>query len=163
MLLYVFFRIELFWTLIDVDSSLNHLEIENTDSCPPIINAPWARRHTPALKHKTGRHGIERGLPEFWYHLIAVGMFLGPSWGSFFGGCVCQDKFEIVDWYLFSNTLELMGLDELHLRVLARFSEDYTQRRHAQKSPDEIIRLLIIFWRQLKLMQKGRHWVLVVR
>jgi len=45
-------------------------------------------------------------------------------------------------------TLGLMGLDELHLRVLATSSEDMTVKRNAQKV--------------LKLMQKGRHWVLVV-
>ncbi|KIK46135.1 hypothetical protein CY34DRAFT_800846 [Suillus luteus UH-Slu-Lm8-n1] len=45
-------------------------------------------------------------------------------------------------------TLGLMGLDELHLRVLATSSEDMTEKRNAQKV--------------LKLMQKGRHWVLVV-
>ncbi|KAG1756153.1 hypothetical protein EDD22DRAFT_1044679 [Suillus occidentalis] len=45
-------------------------------------------------------------------------------------------------------TLGLMGLDELHLRVLATSSEDITEKRNAQKV--------------LKLMQKGRHWVLVI-
>ncbi|KAG0705238.1 hypothetical protein DFH29DRAFT_908285 [Suillus ampliporus] len=45
-------------------------------------------------------------------------------------------------------TLGLMGLDELHLRVLATSSEDLKEKRNAQKV--------------LKLMQKGRHWVLVV-
>lgn len=45
-------------------------------------------------------------------------------------------------------TLGLMGLDELHLRVLATSSEDLTEKRNAQKV--------------LRLMQKGRHWVLVV-
>ncbi|KDR70054.1 hypothetical protein GALMADRAFT_255432 [Galerina marginata CBS 339.88] len=41
-----------------------------------------------------------------------------------------------------------MGLDDLHLRVLATSSEDLTEQRNAQKV--------------LALMQKGRHWVLVV-
>ncbi|KAG2354576.1 hypothetical protein BDR07DRAFT_1305538 [Suillus spraguei] len=45
-------------------------------------------------------------------------------------------------------TLGLMGLDELHLRVLATSSEDLTEKRNAQKV--------------LRLMQRGRHWVLVV-
>ncbi|KIM47333.1 hypothetical protein M413DRAFT_440774 [Hebeloma cylindrosporum] len=45
-------------------------------------------------------------------------------------------------------TLGLMGLDELHLRVLATSSEDLKVKRNAQKV--------------LKLMNKGRHWVLVV-
>ncbi|KAG1723274.1 hypothetical protein EDB19DRAFT_1601650, partial [Suillus lakei] len=45
-------------------------------------------------------------------------------------------------------SLGLMGLDELHLRVLAISSEEKTERTNAQ----------IV----LNLMQKGRHWVLVV-
>jgi metal transporter CNNM len=45
-------------------------------------------------------------------------------------------------------TLGLMGLDELHLRVLATSSEDPIEKRNAQTV--------------LNLMQKGRHWVLVV-
>jgi metal transporter CNNM len=46
-------------------------------------------------------------------------------------------------------TLGLMGLDELHLRVLATSSEDPIEQRNANKA--------------LQLMSKGRHWVLVVR
>ena len=72
---------------------------------------------------------------------------------------------------LVSLTLGLMGLDELHLRVLATSSEDLTQKRNAQKGLNEIISSIIIifiyihcfFETVLKLMQKGRHWVLVVR
>ncbi|KAJ7819567.1 hypothetical protein B0H14DRAFT_2836230 [Mycena olivaceomarginata] len=45
-------------------------------------------------------------------------------------------------------TLGLMGLDELHLRVLAASSVEENERRNAKKV--------------LKLMAKGRHWVLVV-
>lgn len=45
-------------------------------------------------------------------------------------------------------TLGLMGLDELHLRVLAASSEDVIERKNAQKV--------------LQLMQGRRHWVLVV-
>ncbi|KAJ7858348.1 hypothetical protein B0H14DRAFT_3635163 [Mycena olivaceomarginata] len=45
-------------------------------------------------------------------------------------------------------TLGLMGLDELHLRVLAASSVDKHEQRNAKKV--------------LALMQKGRHWVLVV-
>jgi len=41
-----------------------------------------------------------------------------------------------------------MGLDELHLRVLATSSEDINQRRNAQTV--------------LRLMKHGKHWVLVV-
>ncbi|KAI9572515.1 hypothetical protein HD554DRAFT_2293048, partial [Boletus coccyginus] len=45
-------------------------------------------------------------------------------------------------------TLGLMGLDELHLRVLATSSDDVVEKKNAQKV--------------LNLMHKGRHWVLVV-
>ena len=68
-----------------------------------------------------------------------------------------------------SLTLGLMGLDELHLRVLATSSEDLTQRRNAQKGPDDYYYYyyssvsIDYLETVLKLMQKGRHWVLVVR
>ncbi|KAG7086602.1 hypothetical protein E1B28_002547 [Marasmius oreades] len=45
-------------------------------------------------------------------------------------------------------TLGLMGLDELHLRVLSASSDDPKEKRNATKV--------------LSLMRKGRHWVLVV-
>lgn len=60
-----------------------------------------------------------------------------------------------------------MGLDELHLRVLSTSSEDLTEKRNAKKgvcvvflglTPPHPFRCLV-----LNLMQKGRHWVLVVR
>lgn len=41
-----------------------------------------------------------------------------------------------------------MGLDELHLRVLATSSDDIKEKQNAQKV--------------LRLMRRGRHWVLVV-
>jgi metal transporter CNNM len=65
-------------------------------------------------------------------------------------------------------TLGLMGLDELHLRVLATSSEDLTEKRNAQKgglpNKPRLISESIKWATQpvLKLMQKGRHWVLVV-
>ncbi|PAV21673.1 hypothetical protein PNOK_0163000 [Pyrrhoderma noxium] len=45
-------------------------------------------------------------------------------------------------------TIGLMGLDDLHLRVLAMSSDDELERKNATKV--------------LKLLRKGRHWVLVV-
>jgi metal transporter CNNM len=42
-----------------------------------------------------------------------------------------------------------MGLDELHLRVLATSSDNPHEKENAQKV--------------IRLMKKGRHWVLVVR
>ncbi|KAG1731330.1 uncharacterized protein EDB91DRAFT_1238957 [Suillus paluster] len=67
---------------------------------------------------------------EFWWKM-AISAFLVLAGGVFAG-----------------LTLGLMGLDELHLRVLSTSSEDKTERTNAQ----------IV----LNLMQRGRHWVLVV-
>ncbi|CAA7266424.1 unnamed protein product [Cyclocybe aegerita] len=92
------------------------------DECGPIYRV--------AGKHKTGHPGAEPGSPEFWYH-VGVSACLVLAGGVFAG-----------------LTLGLMGLDELHLRVLATSSEDKRERRNAQTV--------------LKLMQKGKHWVLVV-
>ncbi|KAF4623114.1 hypothetical protein D9613_001352 [Agrocybe pediades] len=95
-----------------------------------------ALRHS-GKKHRTGHPGAEPGSEEFWYHLI-VSIFLVLAGGVFAG-----------------LTLGLMGLDELHLRVLATSSEDLSQRRNAQRvkmRPTAVLRL----------MQKGKHWVLVI-
>ena len=53
-----------------------------------LLRAVNASPYLSALKldHKTGRPGIERGSPEFWYHLI-VGVFLVLA-GGVFSGCV---------------------------------------------------------------------------
>ncbi|KIM81896.1 hypothetical protein PILCRDRAFT_821253 [Piloderma croceum F 1598] len=77
-------------------------------------------------------HATEEPLwsPEFWWKL-GISMCLVLAGGVFAG-----------------LTLGLMGLDELHLRVLSTSSENATEKRNAQKV--------------LNLMQKGRHWVLVV-
>ncbi|KAF9644689.1 DUF21-domain-containing protein [Thelephora ganbajun] len=72
----------------------------------------------------------EPGSAEFWYHLV-ISVVLVLAGGVFAG-----------------LTLGLMGLDELHLRVLAASSEDPTERSNAKKV--------------LGLITKGRHWVLVV-
>ncbi|KAF9221277.1 DUF21-domain-containing protein [Gyrodon lividus] len=78
--------------------------------------------------HYTTQEPIDS--PEFWCK-IAISVVLVLAGGVFAG-----------------LTLGLMGLDELHLRVLATSSEDLVERKNAQKV--------------LSLMQKGRHWVLVV-
>ncbi|KAF5346076.1 hypothetical protein D9756_010834 [Leucocoprinus leucothites] len=70
------------------------------------------------------------GSPEFWLKLmISAGLVLA---GGVFAGL----------------TLGLMGLDELHLRVLATSSDEPKEKANARKV--------------LNIMQKGRHWVLVV-
>ncbi|EIM91873.1 DUF21-domain-containing protein [Stereum hirsutum FP-91666 SS1] len=75
-------------------------------------------------------HGEAPGSPEFWWKLIiSVALVLI---GGVFAGL----------------TLGLMGLDELHLRVLSTSSEDLVEKRNAQKV--------------LRLLTRGRHWVLVV-
>ncbi|KAK0237280.1 hypothetical protein EDD85DRAFT_921841 [Armillaria nabsnona] len=73
---------------------------------------------------------LERGSPEFWYKIIISGALV--LLGGVFAGL----------------TLGLMGLDELHLRVLSASSDDPVEKKNAKKV--------------LALMQKGRHWVLVV-
>jgi len=78
-------------------------------------------------KSKTGE---EFGSPAFWWHIV-ISVFLVLLGGVFSG-----------------LTLGLMGLDGLHLRVLATSSDDENERKNAA--------------RVLKLLNKGRHWVLVV-
>ena len=46
-----------------------------------------------------------------------------------------------------------MGLDELHLRVLATSSEDLTQRRNAQKGLDEIMIIIHLLYPLIFLKQ----------
>ncbi|KAL0950527.1 hypothetical protein HGRIS_007335 [Hohenbuehelia grisea] len=72
----------------------------------------------------------EIGSPGFWWKIVISGVLVVA--GGVFAGL----------------TLGLMGLDELHLRVLSASSDDYREKRNAQKV--------------LHLMEKGRHWVLVV-
>ncbi|KAF5312205.1 hypothetical protein D9619_003720 [Psilocybe cf. subviscida] len=89
---------------------------------------------TPYLRARfvpTGEpDAAEPGSSEFWWKLIiSIGLVLA---GGVFAGL----------------TLGLMGLDELHLRVLSTSSEDAKEKANAQKV--------------LRLMRRGRHWVLVV-
>ncbi|KDR70055.1 hypothetical protein GALMADRAFT_255436 [Galerina marginata CBS 339.88] len=89
-----------------------------------------APRIRPFSTTTVGNEGTEKGSPEFWYHL-AISVVLVLAGGVFAG-----------------LTLGLMGLDELHLRVLATSSENLREKRNAQKV--------------LNLLRRGRHWVLVV-
>ena len=67
-------------------------------------------------------------------------------------------------------TLGLMGLDELHLRVLSTSSEDETERKNAAQGAPQtpgvlwlgLTQIYDILSTVLKLLNKGRHWVLVV-
>ncbi|KAF8525265.1 hypothetical protein BU17DRAFT_42147 [Hysterangium stoloniferum] len=80
---------------------------------------------TPNNSHEDA----EIGSSTFWWKL-AISVCLILSGGAFAG-----------------LTLGLMGLDELHLRVLSMSSDSPKERANALKV--------------LKLMNKGRHWVLV--
>jgi metal transporter CNNM len=57
-----------------------------------------------------------------------------------------------------------MGLDELHLRVLATSSDDMTERANAKKGTLSRLDQLVVTEEEtvLQLMSKGRHWILVV-
>lgn len=60
-----------------------------------------------------------------------------------------------------------MGLDDLHLRVLATSSEDPVERSNAKKGVSVSAEANRNFGHTttsvIKLLTKGRHWVLVVR
>ncbi|KAH9992498.1 hypothetical protein BJV74DRAFT_884628 [Russula compacta] len=83
-----------------------------------------------ATIHHAASPGEELGSPEFWCKML-ISILLVLLGGVFAG-----------------LTLGLMGLDELHLRVLSTSSDDATERKNAAQV--------------LKLLNKGRHWVLVV-
>jgi metal transporter CNNM len=93
-----------------------------------------------ALQH-TGHHpGEELGSPEFWWQII-ISTFLILS-GGVFAGCVDivptsgRHSALIAPRYFLHDvrlTLGLMGLDELHLRVLSTSSDDETERKNAAK------------------------------
>ncbi|KAH9172889.1 hypothetical protein EDB89DRAFT_1850777 [Lactarius sanguifluus] len=74
--------------------------------------------------------GEELGSPEFWSKMLI-------------STCLV-----LLGGVLAGLTLGLMGLDELHLRVLSTSSENEKERKDAAEV--------------LKLLNKGRHWVLVV-
>ncbi|KAG9104679.1 hypothetical protein FRC06_000065 [Ceratobasidium sp. 370] len=88
--------------------------------------------HASPLFARTASEGPEEpvGSTRFWWKMI-VSLGLVLLGGAFAG-----------------LTLGLMGLDELHLRVLAASSDNPKEKMNAQKV--------------LRLMKKGRHWVLVV-
>ena len=90
--------------------------------------ATRGRKHL--IKHKAGHPGAEPGSPEFWYHVgFSVCLVLA---GGVFSGSVVFNLNAVVPNSVFRLTLGLMGLDELHLRVLATSSEDIRQRKDAQ-------------------------------
>jgi hypothetical protein len=80
------------------------------------------------------KHPIPPGTPEFWTKLFISG-FLVLAGGVFAGYLSFSFQCSIIAHFapIGRLTLGLMGLDELHLRVLATSSEDVKQRRNAQK------------------------------
>lgn len=106
--------------------------------------------HFSAFKHGDG--GVIKpddppDSPQFMFKLIfSVVLVLA---GGVFAGLVVPfggKQVELSD--LGSLTLALMGSDDLNLRVLAASSDDPREKNAARKV--------------LKLLSRGRHWVLVV-
>jgi metal transporter CNNM len=86
--------------------------------------------------------------PRFWWKL-GLSAILVLAGGVFAGYVFKLPAFECwmtADGYRL--TLALMGSDDLNLRVLATSSDDPRERKQAQKV--------------IKLLSRGRHWVLVV-
>ena len=109
---------------------------------------------------ETEEPGEEPGSPEFWYKLIvSVGLVLA---GGVFAGSVLlvPPSALISSVQLFSLTLGLMGLDELHLRVLSASSDDPKERKNAQKGTSQhhllqYTSVLIYAFPSLELAFKG--------
>lgn len=104
-------------------------------------------------------------LHAFWYGLtISATLVLA---GGVFAGYVVISLVMAFS-HRFSSTcrltLGLMGLDELHLRVLANSSSDSTEKENAEKGMRSSMfcftlrRCTVV----LKLVSRGRHWILVV-
>ena len=131
-----------------------------------VLASPFRRamqHHSPDIP------STPEGSPEFWLKLM-ISMCLVLA-GGVFAGWICIFWIRtyltifIYSDFLCRLTLGLMGLDELHLRVLAASSDNPKEKVNARKG-----RLHIVFqryplmnaWLVLNIMQKGRHWVLVV-
>lgn len=95
-----------------------------------VQGAPIPTIQKSNTKGHIGHHGEPLWSREFWWKVL-ISVFLVLAGGVFSG-----------------LTLGLMGLDELHLRVLAASSEDTQESRDAKK-----------VW---SLLSRGRHWILVV-
>ncbi|KAJ3798236.1 DUF21-domain-containing protein [Lentinula aff. detonsa] len=81
-------------------------------------------------------------------HGIPIGSTHGKSTNSLCIKLLVSTILVLLGGLFAGLTLGLMGLDELHLRVLAAASDNPKEKEDARKV--------------LQLMHKGRHWVLVV-
>lgn len=87
------------------------------------------------------------GSPTFWWK-IAISVVLVLA-GGVFAGCNRSVYLMCAMLIVYHRlTLGLMGLDELHLRVLATSSEDLKEKRNAQKggSTSSLAESLIVGW-----------------
>ncbi|RXW19483.1 hypothetical protein EST38_g6374 [Candolleomyces aberdarensis] len=91
-----------------------------------VLASPFFKQHNGPPHEEPEKPGS----PEFYEKLIISAVLVVV--GGIFAGL----------------TLGLMGLDELHLRVLSASSDDPVEKRNAATV--------------LRLLEKGRHWVLVV-
>ncbi|KAJ3727241.1 hypothetical protein DFJ43DRAFT_1087268 [Lentinula guzmanii] len=81
-------------------------------------------------------------------HGIPIGSTHGKSTNSLCIKLLVSTILVLMGGLFAGLTLGLMGLDELHLRVLAAASDNPKEKEDARKV--------------LQLMHKGRHWVLVI-
>ncbi|KAF7304745.1 hypothetical protein MKEN_01188600 [Mycena kentingensis (nom. inval.)] len=97
-----------------------------------------------AAKEKKTHTHPELWSPEFWEKMTmsAVLVLLGGVFAGFVSSETMQRERDVND------PEGLMGLDELHLRVLSTSSEDPNEQSNAKKV--------------LRLLENKRHWVLVV-
>lgn len=105
-----------------------------------LVRAAFASPYLRPSSNWVGHEGTKDS-PELWYHLTisAVLVLLG---GVFAGWVMFQVYSNPLNPDPFSLTLGLMGLDDLHLRVLATSSENPREKRNAQKGstcPSSII------------------------
>jgi len=94
-----------------------------------LVRAAIASRY---LLPNNSSNGATKGSSQFWYHLT-ISAVLVLAGGVFAGWAKHNKRLLIADACNFSLTLGLMGLDELHLLVLATSSEDPKEKQNAQK------------------------------
>lgn len=79
--------------------------------------------------------------------LILLGGLFAGEWKRQWSDA-CENDSHLIFLPFLGLTLALMGSDDMQLRVLATSSEDPKERKHAASV--------------LRLLKRGRHWVLVV-